>query len=506
MQEKVSSPEALKAALQYTLINSGITKEVWDKVEQGTAINRGELQEILVLGESEELRQFVEKNGIESIETYEDFAAKLNELIARVEEMEPAEAFDFVKDWLQKSRLASNAESLAHSYISIGETMDRRNVTALDTVEGDQSFKQQLGHDHLYDETLQLPGRFDFSSRGDAEKITEYLAELKKLEGRKQEAVAAVRYKNALLTKLLTSRLAQATKDHIGTDLFDQSPIVHKDDVHSYQEAQRYFRKLPPGMNVWVRRNLRREFFMADYDHLEFFQEPKRMKAIVGIVLPDGDQNAFYKEYVKALNAFKKPNRSMEIERTLHTALQDLQKEIYKHCMTAFGECKENLHPQVECQARNIAWYALTTGEGAKVSSYWSKIQPLKQNGFINDNHAPPLSTSAETLREIAYAEGIELTPVKNEIASRLREDQVDQAAVADLIENAYEVMQKGGDPLTVAKRGEENWYVITALFRTADQREKMEFDDGQPRRYGAVLELAQFIRDFKRSEIQYKS
>ncbi len=494
-----SDPKALRETVAGTLYNRRLDPALWAAIDAGTALQRGSLSEILDLSKSLGLSQFIQANGLAQIENNEQVQAKLAELVSVATSMSPAEAFAFVKHWLQQADKAGDVQTLAHSYMAIATTMDRRNLRAItaDTLT-DKDFTHALGMTVSYDHEIKLP-------RGDAHTIDNDLLALREAAGRKAEVVKAVDYKGAYLVKLLADLLAEATKKQIGADVLSGSAVVFKEDVHSYDDALLYVRPLPDGVKQWEKRGLRDSRFMTDYDHLAFLDQSERMSTIVTIVLPEGDKHPLYQTYKHALSLRKQGGLGRSIEQdeqAVHLALRNLQQALYQCILTTFRDCYKPIHPEVELAARNIAWYSLTTGEGAKFSSYWAQIQPLDQSGHINQSAKLPLSTSVQVLAEIAATEGIALTNEKKNIADRLIADltvpDFSQYGMADKIMSAYKVMKMGGNPISTATTEVENWYITNVLFRVLpDHQGTKASKDGQPRTYRSILELVQFIRTF---------
>lgn len=494
---ELSEPRILSSILETALVNRTLSPDLLARVEAQTVVQRGDLREILALGNSLPLKTWIEENGINGIENYDQLKQKLDALVDEVEALVPAQAYVFVKHWLQQARLSADVQTLAHAFMRISSVMDKRGLTKLDeAVLKDKSFDGELGQS-IYDRSIRLPWSGDRPELAEKEQIDSYFLALKQSEGRKGEVLSVVDYKGALIVRLLAESLAERTKGHIGADRCSGLPIVWDDKAQSYKEALRFARVLPVPINTWEDRGLR-DIYVADHNHLAFLQDSQKMRDIVNVVLPDGDRNPLFLAYESALLE-QSTGLESSLEDVVHTCLSALQKELLVHIKAAFGQCREPLHPRIEVAARNIAWFSLTTGEGSKTSPYAS----MMINSAVDQAspQVPPLSGSVSILQEIAIGEGLDLTRPMKEIAARLIADQYTQPTslrgLVDKIMIAYHALKKSEDPLANSS-GEEKWYVATVLFSTSEQKGISDMgEDGHTRRYGAILELIQFIRDF---------
>ncbi len=501
MKRQDPSPEALRKITLGQLALDRLDPDTLKRLETGVAFERGELREILTASDSPAVKAFFASEGINTIRSYTALEAKLAALVQKVKALPKKEAFELVTMWLAIARQAGTIETMAEFYVTLSTIMDRRSFSIVtDDLVLDEDFTGEVGQQAYYGKEMRLPNRvfdeWNHPQMTAQQRFESIMEAIDQLQSRKAEAVKQSDYTNAIIMAMIADKLADETKDTIGVDILDGSAITTKG--LSYEKAARYACTLPKGLQKWEDRQLSKAFILGDYDDNEFFRSSERMSEIVRIVLDNGANNALFKAYKQAINQYNThPNR--QNQEAVAIALQALQKELYKVSLVTFGEADRNLHPKIETPARNLAWYALTSGTGTKVSPYVGKMHRLNDHGFIDHDNERPLSANVDALTQIAQAEGVDLTLVKAEIKTRLKTDltsgKINVAALADLILTAY----WADNPLTVAKSGLENWYVTTAIFRVTETKKTTSNPyDGKKRRYGAVAELAGFVRTFQ--------
>lgn len=469
------------------------------RIEELEGITRGQIEEILALSDPASLQIFAQDKGLVNIKNHDGLKAKVDEVTQAVIKMTPKDAFDLVKKWGRHAEIARQILNITREYLAVRSALTKLGIADLAKVELDKPFLDALRQTKYKDSVL--PNYYDFTSRTDgAARLDEHLANLDSAEDPLKTTIEQTRYKDALLTEIIHSRLVHSTQDHIGTDTYEDRPITNL-PIDSYEQTQKYSRPLPQKIASWGKNGVNNILF-NDYGHLEFFDNVEKMQQVVEIILPKGSHDPAFQTYAAALTAFLNAREGQEeMRRELMLALHELHKQVYTAIMETFAECEENIHPQYELSARNLAIYALSTGEGLKNSQDWKNIHKLTKSGHIDHEKSLPLADSLTTLREISYREGIYLDPVKEELAERLgtstgRHDTSPEE-IAGIIERAYLEIQEGRDPHAPDLPGNLNWFITTVLFRTADSRTPMKADDGQARGYAAVHELIEYVRNF---------
>jgi hypothetical protein len=495
------SPAALKKITLGQLALDRLDPDTLKKLETGVAFERGELREILTASDSPTVKVFFASEGINTIRSYRALEEKLAALVQKAKALPKKEAFVLVTTWLAIARQASTIETMAEFYVTLSTIMDERSLSMVtDDLVSDEDFTNEVGQQSYYGKEMRLPNRvfdeWNFPNMTDQQRFESIIEAIDQLQSRKAEAVKQSDYTNAIVVAMIANKLADETKDTIGVDIQDGSPITTKG--LTYEKATRYACALPQGLEKWAKRDLSKSYILGDYEHNEFFRSSERMSEIVSIVLDDGINNESFKAYKRAINQYN-AHQSKQNQEAVGITLQTLQKELYKVLLVTFSEADSNLHPKIETPARNLAWYALTTGEGTKLSAnYVGKMHRLNERGFIDHDNEQPLSANVNALTQIAQAEGVDLALVKDEIRTRLKTDlssgNINVAVLADLILTAY----RADNPLAVAKNGIENWYVTTAIFNVTETQKASRVSDGGKRRYGAVAELAEFVRTFQ--------
>lgn len=502
MSEKIPSPQALSRLAYSRLSNGYLEPERLDALAAGTLITRGEVAEILALGDSLELKAFILQNEVDHITDYDLLEAKVDQLVAQVHGLPPKIAFELVREWGIYARQANAVDATAEFYVALTTTMDETgNDTITDELAAHQEFTSKLGRNAAYNKDLQLPyHRWKYQLQPATINARSMFARILEIaqtqKGRHAQAVNNSDYLQSVIVMMIADRLAERTSEHIGKDIIDLAPITTKD--LSYSKALRYTHPLPSGLSQWEERGLRERMFLTDWDQDAFLANSDRMREIVSIVFPDKFMHPLFQAYDKALKQSKKAAASKDDRLEAQLALYTLQKALYAAIKQSFEEATQVLHPKVEIAARNLGWYALTSGNGPKVTTkYWRTMHTLTDRGFIDEDNAPSLAQSVTSLVKVAKAEDIDLTAEKKEIGDRLRNDLAKKAignlnALADTILAA----NNKNHPLE-GITDNSNWYISTIYFRTTEKKPSDEHYNGAPRKYAAVHELANYIRTF---------
>lgn len=502
MSGKIPSAQALSRLAYNRLSNGYLEQQRLDALAAGTLITRGEVAEILALGDSLELKAFILWNALDQITNYDQLEAKVEQLVAQVNGLPPKTAFELVREWVIHARRAKSVDAAAEFYVALSSTMDETgNDTITDELAANQEFTNKLGQNAAYNRDLQLPyHRWKYQRRPaiiDARSMFAQILEIAQTQkGRHAQAVNNSDYLQSVIVMMIADRLAERTSEHIGKDIIDLDPITTKE--LPYQKALRYTQPLPPAVSQWEERGLRERMFLTDWDKDAFLADSDRMNEIVSIVFPDRFMHPLFQAYEKALKHSKKNEATKDDRLEAQLALYALQKALYAAVKKSFEEATKALHPKVEIAARNLGWYALTSGNGPKVTSkYWRVMHTINARGFIDEDNAPSLAQSVTSLEKVAKAEDIDLTSEKKEIGDRLRIDLA-KKAIGNLNALADKILAANNKthPLE-GIMDNSNWYISTIFFRTTERKPSDEHYDGAPRKYPAVHELANYIRTF---------
>lgn len=490
-----TSADALKALVRGELVSSGVLG-----IEDLERIRRGQLDEVLSLVDADPVRSGAQELQLSTIDSYSSFQAVVRRVVDRALGLPPEEAFLLVQSLRERSKSARQLVSIANTYLAIGASVRSTGLTDIVEASNTNDFGQRV-YDNRFDNSVTLPDAYSLtSSRDETEsRFDAAMDRLAHLEDAQATAATAVGYKEALIMEVLVNQVVDATKDHIGVDITNRTPVVSIHDVDTFAEAEKYSRPLPEQLDTWRQKGLQ-SAHVPDIAHLDFYDNPDRIREVVDVVLPRGSEDDSFQAYLEAWERCDS-ERSSGNHRALQRALYELKCNLYSHLRQVFAECHENVHPLIEVQARNMAFYGLSDGEGTKTASdVWQHIQTLKDNGHLDFKNSPTLSSSLDALQDIAYREGIYLEPVFRELDARLESDLadgMDASEIANVIERAYDEKRAGRAPHAPDLPGNMNWYVTTVLFRTADTRDRLTFDDGGERSYGAVMRLVDHIRNF---------